>query len=61
VARYTTPFTPPFFAAADGDTLALWRLEAGSGAVAHDSGPHQFDGTIVNGTWSTLSACEEAP
>ena len=61
VARYAAPFTPPFFAAADDDTLALWRLEAGSGAVAHDSGPHQFDGTIVNGTWSTLSACEEAP
>jgi hypothetical protein len=60
VVRYTGSFAPPPVAVADADTIALWRLEAGQGTLAVDSGTHGFDGTIVNGDWSELSACFEA-
>ncbi|MGQ0604962.1 MAG: LamG-like jellyroll fold domain-containing protein [Anaerolineales bacterium] len=37
VARYTGAFTPPASFSADGNTLGLWRFNAGSGQTAQDS------------------------
>jgi hypothetical protein len=59
VVRYDGLFLTSAAAVADDDTIALWRLEEGTGAVAADSGATGFHGTIVNGEWSDLSACGE--
>ena len=35
------------------DLLGHWPFEAGSGAVAYDSGPLALDGDIIDATWTT--------
>jgi hypothetical protein len=47
VARYTGSFTPPSGPfSSDGDTLALYHLDEGSGQVAADATPNQYDLTL---------------
>ena len=50
-ARYTSDFTPSLALRADGDTLALWSMDEGSGADLGD-GAGGLDGAIDGATWS---------
>ncbi len=36
----------------DEYTLAYWKLDEGSGNIAHDSSGHDYDGTINGATWT---------
>jgi|GEM_PF-5597966 len=46
-ARYMADFTPPALHSVDSATLALWRLDEGTGAVAADLGPAHLNASIV--------------
>ena len=53
-ARYTDNFTPAIGFLADADTLALYHLDEGTGAVAGDAADGANDGAIAGGAaWTT--------
>ncbi|MDC0667745.1 LamG domain-containing protein [Nannocystis radixulma] len=55
-ARYTEDFDPAIGWIPDTDTLALWRLDEGEGAVAADSSDSVNEGTI-NGEAAWVLEC----
>lgn len=53
IARYgTMTFTPPALHAVDSTTLALWRIDEGTGTTVADIGPANLDATILRATAS---------
>lgn len=53
IARYSTEtFTPPALLSADANTLALWRLDEGTGITLSDLGPANLDATILRASAS---------
>ncbi|TWT96318.1 Serine/threonine-protein kinase PknB [Neorhodopirellula pilleata] len=55
IARYQDNFSPEFEMKTDEHTLALYRVDEGSGDVLHDSSGNEHHGTIVNAQWQTSS------
>lgn len=55
VARYAADFAPTVGLAADANTLGLWRLDEGQGALAGDASGGANDGAIAGmAAWSTM-------
>src|SRR5690606_27647769 len=50
-ARYTTDFEPKNRLELDGDTLALYHFDEGSGDILRDSSSNHHDGKIVGAKW----------
>ena len=57
-ARYQANFVPPMFHANDANTLALWRLDEGSGNTTVDATGNGHDGIIAGAAWTGESACK---
>ena len=51
---YTAEFTPSSALTATSDTLALWKLDEGTGTTANDSAG-SLTGTITGATWMPVS------
>jgi hypothetical protein len=48
IARYSTEtITPPALLTVDASTLALWRLDEGTGITVADIGPANLDASIT--------------
>ena len=45
-SRYTDDFTPQDKYVVDGNTIALWHFNEGSGGMLNDSSPNGFHGII---------------
>jgi len=53
-ARYTSDFTPATSFTSDGNTVALYKFNEGSGTTVADSSGNGHTGTLVNSpTWVT--------
>ena len=57
VARYALEFIPDTSLEPDGDTIAMWSFEEGSGTAVNDITLNGHDGLMAGGTWSTDSTC----
>lgn len=54
-ARYVpSGFSPQWNLEADTDTLALYKLDEGTGIIARDSGRFRLDAQIVGGKWEEI-------
>ena len=51
VARYAGAYVPQEILVSDADTLGLWAMDEGSGAVAADGGPGAHDGAVHGAQW----------
>ena len=48
IARYSTTFVPPTYFNTDGNTIALYHFDEGSGTTVHDSSANGHEGTLIN-------------
>ena len=51
VARYVEDFPPPRRHVADGDTVAIWHFDEGSGFKVYDVSANAFKGTAMGMQW----------
>jgi hypothetical protein len=62
VVRYNGSFSPPSSLADDGNTVAHWKFDEGSGTTAHDGSGNGHDGTLQGSPppeWQPRDACLE--
>lgn len=57
-ARYSENFSPTKILTADADVELLYHINSGQGETVKDLSGNQHHGTILGGTWTTVSALQ---